>query len=142
MTTRNIIIISVLALATSFAIGRYLTPERVKTEIKTVTVEKVVVEVKRVVTTVKEKPDGTKETVIVEDSKTNTNENSQTVDSKHEETKSKNKLIVAAMAGMNIPVDGQLIYGLEVSKNLLGPIRMGIFGMTNKTAGITLGLEL
>ncbi len=46
-------------------------------------------------------------------------EESQT-DSK-EVTKSKDKLIISVLAGMQLPLNGQLIYGAEISKNLLGP---------------------
>lgn len=142
MNTRTIVIISILALAGSFALGRYLSPEKTKTVTSTVEVEKIVVQTVHSVTKIIERPDGTKETVIVANTKTDskTNEESQT-DSK-EVTKSKDKLIISVLAGMQLPLNGQLIYGAEISKNLLGPLRMGLFAMTDRKVGISLGLEL
>jgi hypothetical protein len=45
MTTKIKIIIGVVALATAFAVGRWTGPTKIKTEIKTVTVEKIVLQI-------------------------------------------------------------------------------------------------
>jgi len=34
------------------------------------------------------------------------------------------------------------VYGIEIHKEILGPINVGVFGLTNKTVGVTFGLSL
>lgn len=141
METRTKIIIASLALLTVFAIGRFSSPTKIKTEIKTVEVEKIVTVVEHKTITIREKPDGTKETVIVSDTNTDSKSNSKGTDTTKEVTGSKDKLTISGLIGMNYTAIGAPIYGLSVSKNLLGPIRVGLFGMTDKVAGISLGLD-
>jgi len=142
MTTRTKIITSVVLLAISFASGRFLSPTKTKTEIKTVEVEKIVVKVERVVTTIREKPDGTKETVIVADTKTDSKTNSVTTDDLKEVTNSRSNLNVSVLAGSGFPISGtSLVYGASVTKQIIGPFTATAWGLSNLSGGIGIGLN-
>ena len=147
MTKLHYIIITVLVV-TAFAAGRFLTPEKVKVETRTVTVEVIKKEENTQVDThVVEvtKPDGTK---IVETT-TQTNTQITTIKDKDKTTEASKTvssntqtLAVNVLAGLDVtnPSNG-FVYGAHVSKQLLGPISFGLFGLTNKTAGISVGLR-
>lgn len=105
------------------ACGYYLMPK--KEIIKTV--EK---QVDRVVTVVKS-PDGTVKKVITDKSKINTG-----VHEKVNIGRPRYGLSVLVGTDFSNPV-----YGLHVNKELLGPITVGVFGLTNKTLGVSIGLN-
>lgn len=150
-----------IAVLTAFALGRYTAP--VKTEIKTQTVE---VEKKteqtkidtnkdlhRTITRVKTtKPDGSKEetTKIVEDSSTKTKatEKASEEDTKSAETskltvKEGSRTHLQGLLGGQASFSGvtPLSYGLNVSKTLLGPVSIGLWGLNTGIAGVSIGLN-
>lgn len=150
MQSKTKAIIAVLIVAVSFAAGRYTTPEKVKTETKIVEVEKKTKKVdtkehKKTVIRWVTNPDGTKTKteVITDDRDSNTSETDQIErdSSKTTEiTRSSSKVTVSALVGMSISAPGVPIYGVSVTKPILGPITVGFFGLTNKTGGLSLGL--
>lgn len=143
METRTKVIIAIVALAIAFASGRFLSPDKVRTEVKTVEVEKIVEKVVRQTVTILEKPDGTKETVIVTDSNTSSKTNEQSTNATKEVTGSKDRINVSVLAGSSFPFNlSSPIYGLSANKNILGPITAGVWGLSNKTFGVSLGLNL
>lgn len=135
-------------IAVSFAAGRFLTPEKVKIEKQVVEVEKKeqskqIDEKKVIVEEVK--PDGSKTTTTTVDTKTNINttvSKDKTTDESKVVEVSKSKLNVSILAGLDIikPENG-FVYGAHISKELLGPITFGLFGQTNKTFGVSIGLN-
>lgn len=142
MTSQSKVIISVIVLAVVFTAGRQSVPEKIKTEIQTVEVEKVVTVVKKEIVTIKENPDGSKETTIITDtttdSKTNTNASNQTT----EETKKGKKLNVSILAGTSPSFNlTELVYGASISKELIGPVTVGAWALTNKSIGLSVGLN-
>lgn len=151
MTTKQIIIIAAISLVTAFAVGRWSAPDKIK--IQTVEVEKKT-EDKKVdvddhkLTTVTEvdKPDGTKtKTTVISDVK-----DTQVADKKVDDLtkteskeidKSSSKLTVSMLAGINVTnPTGAPIYGASISKPILGPITVGLFGFQNGMAGASIGL--
>ena len=150
MSTKQMLIIGAVALLTAFAVGRWSAPEKVK--IQTVEVEKKT-EDKKVniddhkVTTIVEtdKPDGTKtKTTVITD-----NKDTKVVDKKTDDTtktttkeidKSSSNVTISALAAINITSPGLPIYGASVTKPILGPITVGIFGFQNGMAGASVGL--
>jgi hypothetical protein len=54
----------------------------------------------------------------------------------------KSTLNVYAMGGLDVtsPQNG-FIVGAHVSKQLIGPVSIGLFGFTNKTAGVSIGMS-
>lgn len=152
LKTKSIII--VVCLACAYAFGRYSAPEKIITETKIVEVDKKTDKTdsdtekyKKTTTEVVVSPDGTKKetTTITEDTNRHTDKESIEDSSKSQEDK---KVIIGAsghlnasvLVGADISSPYGLIYGLHMSRNFIGPITLGVFGMTNKTVGISLGL--
>lgn len=154
MTNKVKVIISVVAIATSFAFGRWSAPEKIKTEIKTVEVEKKTDDKQtdnkdhKTITIIETtKPDGTKtKTTTITDDRDNKSEDkstddlSKTTDQTKEVSKSSSPITVSVLAGLDISSPAVPIYGLSITRPILGPITLGVFGMTNRTGGLSVGL--
>ncbi len=154
ISNRTVIIGSALALLTAFAAGRYTAQARVVTETKIVEVEKKTDDKKvdtndhRKATIVETtSPDGTKTktTTITDDRNTksddrSTDDTKRTEDDKKSITKGSSPVTVSVLASMDISAPGLPVYGLAVSRPILGPITLGIFGFQNKTGGLSIGL--
>lgn len=150
--------------AAVFALGRYTAPEKVRVETKTVTVEvekktetkAVAKDLGRKTHTVSTtRPDGTQtvetttETEVVsrtaiasqsEASKVSQASTSKTVES------SKSHVTIQVLAGLqnlklDTPVFGLSVFGLSVSRPLLGPVVIGVWAFSNKTYGVSAGLQ-
>lgn len=156
---RKTLSIGAVLLLTAYAFGRYSAPERVKIEkeIVTVEVEKKETSKQRITdedkkTTILEvvRPDGTKVTkkVIESDKKTDTKV-AQTVDSKSEMESKETKIIensrrvsVSVIAGPNFfDLKQPIVFGGHVSRPFLGPITLGIWGLSSGTGGASVGLQ-
>lgn len=153
MNNKTKVIIVVIALVTSFAVGRWAAPTKIVT--KTIEVEKKVIvkddkkdtrkhRSKKTVVVVT--PDGTKTTTIVDNTDTDTkqeNKDKTTDDIKKdsETTKeySSSKVTVSALGALNLKT-GLPAYGAAVSKPILGPLTIGAFGLTDTTFGVSVGL--
>jgi hypothetical protein len=150
MTTKQLIIIGVVLLLTAFAVGRWSAPEKVK--IQTVTVEKKTDDKQTAiddhkVTTITEtdKPDGTKvKKTVISDNKDTHIEDKKTDDltqtTTKETEKSSSKVTISALAALNVTKPGLPIYGASITRPILGPITVGLFGLQNGTAGVSVGL--
>ena len=165
MTTKTKVIITVISLAVAFAFGRYTTPVKTVEVIKTVEVDKKTDDKKtdrqkddNSVTTIVEvtHPDGTKEktTTITHKTQdhTKTDESRREEDSKSSETtketyRSSGRVTISALGGLYLPnfpsslASPQRVYGIAVSKEVLGPLSIGVFGLNDYTAGISVGLS-
>lgn len=151
MATKYKVILTILALATAFATGRYTVPTKVVTEIKTVEVDKKdqhqdQKQDDHKKTTIVEAPDGTKTTTVTDDSSTDTKTDTKTVDSSSSDTyKSVTKesaVTVMGLVGANASFSdlGTPVYGLSVTKPVLGPITIGVWGLSSKVGGLAVGL--
>lgn len=154
MTTKTKIIVAVVALAASFAGGYYLAPVKVKTETKIVEVEKKSKTTssnknKKKITVKITRPDGTKEettTVETGESKnsSSTQESNKSEESKKEVTKSSSRLNISALAGaqvnLGIPVTATPVFGAHISKDIIGPVSIGVWGLSDVTFGVSVGL--
>lgn len=160
MTTKLQIIIGVCLLLGGVAVGRYTAPTKtvVKVETKEVIKEVVVTTkgetkyikndlVTKIVEIVNKDGSSTKTTYIVDKGSTlNEIKEFQSIDlSKTTETKketiTENKRSVN-INGMVYLKDMKPEYGLHISKQFLGPISIGAFGMQDKRVGLTVGLSL
>lgn len=159
MQTRNKVILIAIALTTSYAVGRFSAPEKIKIETKIVTVEKKVTDTdttvdkdrhKKVVVVEETKPDGskTKTTTITDDTTTKSDKKTKETDAvvKKEDqvkeiTRPSSKVTISAMGGVNLSLAGNpLVYGASVSKTILGPISLGAFYLTPGITGLSVGL--
>lgn len=151
MTDRTKYIIVGVALLTAFAAGRWLAPEKVKIEKQIVTVEKQVDtkdkdDHKKTTITETTKPDGTKTktTVITDDSQTKDTTKTDTATKETETkeiTRGTSKVTLSALGGVHLGLGSQpVVYGGMISKPVLGPITIGIWGLSDATAGASIGL--
>lgn len=142
MTLKTKIILLLIALATSFAFGRYSVPASI--EKKTEKVEDKIVDrdthQKTTTTTIK-KPNGEiDETTVTENDTT-----SKLIDVKDsistEKIESKKPMVNVSILGAHDFKNRQDAYGASVSKEFIGPITLGAFGLTSGVLGITIGLN-
>lgn len=142
MQTRTKVILVILGMVIAYASGRYFSPEKIKTEIKTVEVEKFVTKVVHEVITVIEHPDGTKETKTVKDTNSTSQSNSTTVVKKDEKTISKDRINVSVLAGGQLPLNSNsVLLGASAQKSILGPVTAGVWVLNNASGGLSIGLN-
>lgn len=156
MSTKAKVIGVVILVVASFAAGRWASPTKIITETKIVEVknEKENKQTdtdkhKESKTIVVEKPDGSKETTTtttedttkkVSDEKTT--DTKTTVDKTKEIVYAKNRLSISALVGANSLPPAPVVYGGHVTYSILGPINVGVWGLSNLTFGVSLGLGL
>lgn len=153
MSNKYKVLLVSTALLSAYAFGRWSAPEKLKIETKTVEVEKKVENSeankhKETTTTESVKPDGTKETVIrvVEDTNKKTAETYVTAvktDTLKEVTKSSSKMHLSLLTGatLNLSTTNPIIFGGSFSREVLGLINLGVWAMSNKTGGFSIGLS-
>ncbi len=153
--TKKLIALILVCSGLGYALGRWMTPEKVRVETKTVEVktddkhtdaerdkhrETTVVEVK--------KPDGTVErtTKTTEDSQTKKTTDDKTTDSTTAETSKEvtghsSPVSILALGGvpLGFPL-GSPVYGAAAFRPLIGPITVGLWGLSNATGGVAVGL--
>lgn len=152
LSTKWKVIIVIISLLGAFASGRYSVPVKIKTtevstDNKKVDVDSTKDKHKETTTVTVVKPDGSKETTtkIVEDDKAKTD--STVVDNK---TDNKETTVTKGSSRLNISVLGGVglrglptitpVFGAHVSKDLIGPVSIGAFGLSDGTFGASLGL--
>lgn len=131
---KNTIIALIVGLLLGGGLGTFLFPQ---TKEKIVEVEKEVV-VKDVVTVTKviTRPDGTKEELVTVTDKTKENKTATS-------TKTVAKSTWHASIGAKSKIDRLQIdiYTVQVEKRIIGDLFLGVTGSTDKTVGLTVGLE-
>lgn len=143
---RNAVLIGV---ALGGAMGGYwFAPQKIKIEERIV--EKKVVQTvkdqdKNVVRVREKRPDGT--VVTRTEVNTKTTERSKTDESREQEkTKTVQRgasMNLSLLAGKRLDDLSQPpVYGVAVSRAVLGPISLGLWGLTDKTVGVSLGVQL
>ncbi len=144
MTTKARVLIALILLAVSFTFGRYSvdvkTEESSKvTDTKQIDREKHV----KTVVVVNELPDGTKhtETTTTNDTTTKIDASTTTTDVKSITPVKRSTLNVSLLAGTNLNEPFKPTYGASITKEVLGPITVGVWGLTTGTAGISLGVD-
>lgn len=138
MTTKNILILSLILAALFFAMGRY-SVSQTNTDKKTDEIKDTNTHKQETITEVK-KPDGTVTTV------TQINVTRETTDKKDSEVITKvalhPKLNISGLVAASVHSPLSLpLYGVSVNKEVLGPITMGLFGLTNGALGISIGMD-
>jgi carbohydrate-binding DOMON domain-containing protein len=149
---KNYIIATIVLVVAAYFGGRLTGPERVKIEKQIVTVEVEKTKVDQVkdqdkVTTITKNKDGTTTTVTETKTHTDTKKSSETdtTQTEHDTKDIVNRsslTTISLLGGINAtrPQDG-FVYGLQVTKPILGPIVIGVWGLTDKTIGANVGLQ-
>lgn len=91
------------------------------------------------------KPDGTKVVTVVDDTnvvKHDTADISSSSSLTKETTRGGKTLTVSALAGTKVSFSSPLtpVYGGMISKEILGPISVGAWGLSNGVCGVSVGL--
>ena len=139
------ILLSALALALAFATGRYTVQkpaiketvhevQAVDTRVDTNEHKKIIVD---------EKPGGEKITTITDDTATDEKQASHDdVSADITVTPPKiNTLNISALAGVDPLNSFKPVYGTAVTKQILGPVTIGAFGMSNGVVGLSVGIS-
>lgn len=145
METKYKVILIVVSLVTAFAVGRY-SAQKPSSKLQ----ESVVTDtnqskdqdtIKK--TTIEKHPDGVETTTIVEETKTNTIRNTdQSLSLDKTVTAPKiNTLNISVLGGVDFSEAPKTVYGLSVTKDIIGPVSIGVFGLTNSTVGASIGLS-
>lgn len=152
MTKRPLLLIGLVALV-SFLIGKHSTPDRVKieTKIETKYVERsqeTKARDKDQVTTRITKPNGTifERTRLVSSTRTEKTSAIQ-ADTKAETVKvienRINPVHVSLLVGVPLTeLEKGFVYGAQISKTLIGPFTLGVFGFLDARLGISIGINL
>lgn len=145
MKTRYKVIISSVALAAAFSVGRYTVPVMVKTvETKKVDtkITKTTKKNKKIVKTEIIHPDGKKEkkTEITDDTETKVDKDKKQNETTSVERSSEHRVQIEALVGADARTP-QAVYGAAVSTPILGPVVIGIWGLSNSTFGGSIGLR-
>lgn len=151
MSNKTLIIIGSVSLLVSFAFGRYLAPEKVRTEVKVVIQEKVVYTQSHAKTTIQKNKDGSSTTVIVTETNTKDKTNTASTDTT-KETTTRGKLVnVSLLAGTNFAISNPSdvlvstnvipMYGLSVTVPVFGPVTFTGFGFSNLIFGGGVGIS-
>lgn len=157
MRLRYKLLIALVLLFAAFATGRFTTPTKTVTEIKTVTVTKEVekketdwnkVRHKKVIETITIKPDGTKVVTRTVTDDTSSNGGSKETDEKDSTTstdkrtevvKSESKTTISGLAGYRLG-SSEFDLGVAATRPILGPITIGVFGLKSGLVGASIGL--
>jgi hypothetical protein len=100
----------------AFFVGRFYAPEKIKIEVKTVEVEKVVTKIQHKKVVIRENKDGSKETVIITDTKSDEKAKGKS-ETDTKEIVNGRKLNVSALAGTTFPL--KAVFGVSANKQIL-----------------------
>lgn len=137
------------------ACGYFALPAKVVTKTETKVVTQIVKDTSqdkenhlKVVIVEEKKPDGTVVTTTTKTQDTDTKTNTDTKINKDQDTTTdkevmyaKNSLTINALAATQIGDTSGVLWGLQVTRKLIGPIQIGVFGLTNRTLGGSLGIS-
>ncbi len=123
--------IIILLIGIGYGIGRYIQPAKIVTKTEIVVKEHV-----HTVTVTVTKPDGTKTTTTTQDDDKSTKDKSSTVT-----TQDKPSWKVAGLAGLSLNSLTTPVYGGQIERRIIGPVSVGVWGLTNSTGGVLLSIE-
>lgn len=140
ITTRTKVLAVILLVVAAFATGRYTVKpvEVVKHETEETTKKEETDTHTEIVET--KQPDGSTKKVTTIDRSSRTDYATK----KETETKTTNKVQktnISALVSVNIRERNALIYGISVTREILGPVTVGVFGLTNGTVGASIGIN-
>lgn len=142
--TRQNILIGILLLLVAFAIGRYTTQATVITKTVTKTDETQHINEHQHETIVEKKSTDGTDTIVttIDTAQSNTVQTDTVTQSQTKTTTGSSKINLSALAVTNIHSPfAAPAYGLSVSKEVLGPVTAGLFGLNNGTVGISIGIN-
>ena len=148
MTIRTELLVASIGLLTAFAAGRYsVSAPEVKTDQTSSSVDNKQTDknshVQTIIVTIKD-PSGAEKTTttITKDTTTQVKDKDvlNTTFAQDVIPPKRNTLNVYALAGVDVKTPG-VVYGVSVTKQVLGPISVGAWGLTSGIVGVSLGLS-
>jgi len=138
MSAKAKALIVALVFAIGLGVGRYSNDRPASETRKVVSdVQKEQDKVTEKKTTIVKEPTGKTVTTIVEETHTVAKQETKT---KSQDTiKASPQLQVSVLAGIDLKT-GLPTYGVAASKQFIGPITLGVFGLTNRTVGVSIGM--
>lgn len=88
-------------------------------------------------TIIEKSPDGKETTTITEDTKVNTSLSKDT----SVKVIAQPTINLSALVGVDTTNQFKPLYGISVSKQFIGPITAGLWGFTNGTVGVSVGIN-
>lgn len=142
MTLSSKIVAVLIVLGLTFAGGRYSATSSKSTDVSTTKQQQEEDQTSHTVTVITKAPDGTEKTTTTTDTNTKVTEKDKTTDDKQTVTLKGAKLNVSLLGAIDTSTAGHpLEYGLSVSKEFVGPITAGVWGLNNGTLGVSVGLD-
>lgn len=138
LSKRPITVICILCIMV-FALGYYVAERRCgKSDTSKVVVDSTTTKKETKVKVIKA-PDGTEttETTVTDEVKDVTSVKERVLESKA----SSSQIHIQALAGIDTTDNFTPVYGAAISKDLIGPVSVGVFGLTNGVYGVTLGVS-
>lgn len=130
-------IISILILVvTAFAYGRYSVNTNTETKTNTETTKNTNTHKE---TTISKDKNGNEITKIVEDTVSKKIKDSEV--NVEQQIQKRNALNISALVGTGLFNGLAPVYGASISKEFIGPVTLGLFGLTNGIVGVSLGLN-
>lgn len=141
MNTKIKVLVAIIAILAVFAAGRYSVQSITKTEIVQID-EKKKEDIKEDTHTVIVKnPDGTTTTTIDSHVDTSRTDTTKTTDKIVQQTNTRKTLNVSLLSSYNLVSPATLDFGLSISKEVLGPVTVGLWGMKSGIVGVSVGLN-
>jgi len=143
MGNKGFLVVGVI-IGCAYLLGRHHAPDRVVTEVKTVYVDRIVEseqenKTETVTEKIKELPSGEK--LTVRKIKTQSQKESKK-DTSSKITQELNKIEVSQdYTSLKVLVDIDRNFGLSVSRKVLGPLEIGLFGFTDGRIGASVGIQ-
>lgn len=131
-------------------IGHYSRPDKVTETSKSVTTDDKTIVTKeddKKKTVIVEKPDGTTVTIITDDDKKSTDvkdDKTTDIEKTKETINNSNSFNISLLAGehdITNPLQPS-IYGVSLNRRFVGPVTVGLWALSDKSAGFSIGLSL
>lgn len=148
MTNKTIAILAAISLASAFVLGRY-SVNQPQVKLTTDVSESIIKDIdkdkhKATITVVEREPSGKTKTTTTVTEDTTTNQHIDTNIQAHQTEvitpQSKNLFNVSALVGADIR-QFSAIYGISATKQVLGSLTVGVFGLSNGTLGASIGVN-
>jgi hypothetical protein len=142
MDTKYKVIIATCTILVAFAFGRYSAPKIPDSHSITDTTKEINKDVDTHKTTVITKtPDGKEVTTITEDTSSKSKSDSDTKTDVTITAPKTSAVNISLLAGLDTGRGFVPTYGISANKELIGPVTVGAFGLTNGTIGLSIGVN-
>lgn len=131
MPTTNQVRILIIVAVIAYALGRYVSPAAPKVE--TASVKSIDTEITKTIT---KAPNGKIRSVTV----TKISDNESQIKKIAPTTSKPIKPMVSLLGGYDL-TSHKNVYGLSITKPLIGPVQVGVWGLSNGSLGISIGAE-